>query len=69
MAEKKKREKKEEKSLFSPEDQEIQRAIILRTNRSMLILNQNLRRRSGRPIGMHLDLRSEDFIRQLTHMR
>ena len=66
---KKKRKEKELKPLLSPEDQKIQRAIILRTNRSMLILNRALRRRTGRPIGMHLDLRDEDFVRQLAHMR
>lgn len=66
---KKKRKGKEPKPLLSPEDQKIQRSIILRANRSMLLLNRALRRRTGRPIGMHLDLRDKNFVRQLAHMR
>jgi len=63
--------KKDDRSVvvLSPEDQKIQRDIFLRANRSMLILNRALRRLSGRPIGMHLDLRPNDFIRKLSHMR
>lgn len=52
-----------------PEDIRMQREIILRANRSMLILNRALRRRSGRPIGMHLDLRDDIFVKKLSHMR
>ena len=50
-------------------DKKMQKDIFLRANRSMPILNRALRRHSGRPIGMHLDLRPDDFIRQLPHMR
>jgi len=55
--------------ILSPEDEKIQRDIILRANRSMLVLNMTLRRRTGRPIGMHLDLRPDEFIQKLSHMR
>lgn len=61
--------KKKPVVILSPEDEKMQRDIILRANRSMLILNRALRRHGNRPIGMHLDLRDDDFVRQLSHMR
>jgi hypothetical protein len=54
---------------LSAEDQKVQRSIILRANYSMLLLNMSLRRKSGRPIGRHLDLRGEAFVERLSHMR
>jgi len=61
--------RKQGKPILSPEDEKTQREILLRANRSMLILNRALRRHSGRPIGMHLDLRTDEFIRKLSHIR
>lgn len=53
----------------TPEDKAIQKEIILRVNRSLLIMNIVLRRRTGRPIGQHIDLRPSDLQEQLAKIR
>lgn len=52
-----------------PKDVQMQRDIALRANRSMVLLNIHLRRCGQRPIGRHLDLRPDEDIREMAHMR
>lgn len=56
-------------SIDKSKDVQMQRDIAVRANRSMVLLNIIFRRHGQRPIGMHLDLRPDEDIRAMAHMR
>lgn len=57
------------KPVDKPGDIEMQKKILLRSNRSMLALNIALRRRGGRPIGRHLELRDPQTIAEMANLK